>query len=201
MAMLKRLVVTLLGGLSIGTASAGWVDVTTSREWLTAMEATDHTQLACNAATGACGGAINGFDYLGWTWATTDDVNVLFTNLGIPGFAGAGGHSTQAANSIWAPVFLDLDGIGPDAGVFMRNFASNELNARTRGGTSGARVIDNATGIDVADTGLDGSRLATNDMWLYRTVQLSNGVPEPSTPLLVALALGAAVGVTRRGRA
>ncbi|MBT9457471.1 MAG: PEP-CTERM sorting domain-containing protein [Burkholderiaceae bacterium] len=201
MASLKHLVVTLLGGLSLGTATAGWVDVTTSREWLTAMEATDHTQLACNAVTGACGGAVNGFDYLGWTWATTDDVNVLFTNLGIPGFAGAGGHSTQAANSIWAPAFIDLDGIGPDAGVFMRNFSSNELNARTRGGASGARVIDSATGTDVADTGLDPSRLATNDMWLYRTVQLSQNVPEPSTPLLVALAVGAAVGVTRRGKA
>lgn len=73
----------------------------------------------CDASTGACSGTLRGVDFTGWTWATVAEVGAMFSALGIgpPNLFDTPVYYNEV-NSVWAPLAIDIDGSGPDTGLF-----------------------------------------------------------------------------------
>lgn len=189
------------------SASAVIID---GRDWRQPLETSNfsynHAAAVCNVTTGVCNGAaVNpgqpSVDLTGWIWASENEVADLFRSLlGEPGavFHPQNGYVGRNGPQ-WVLDAIDIDGSGPDSGLFdattlsaslegvlgitrtvmlnsqQENAASRAIFRHEIANSQGRAIIANPTGFDAArqHTGL----------WLYKAV------PAPSTLLLLLVSL------------
>ena len=171
----------------------------------------------CSAISGDCHGSINGIDIEGWSWANIAEVREMFGIL----FSSINGHvftesnfSYSQKNSLWAPALIDLDGTGPDTGIFQAtdvdrpNFNYSRVNGITRtsgqypGGSfyvRGATILDRQPGdYDDAHTKIGTDLDRRNQyfgVWMYQALA---PIPEPETYAMMLAGLGLLGVIARR---
>jgi hypothetical protein len=99
--------------LQTSTSSAQSV-VRDGKEWLQPVDfdglSWDEVNAVCPAPAGACAGTLNGINVTGYTWASVDDMNVLFNSYGISPPLGPGPDIYFEWPSTWAPqYFMDFE--------------------------------------------------------------------------------------------
>jgi hypothetical protein len=162
----------------------------------------------CSASSGLCNGSFNAVDFSGWTWATVEEVGLLFETLtGLPAGTFASPENVNELGSTWAPAAIDVDGSGPDTGAFHKTFqgtAGAMIQGLTRSAVnvSGSLVyapwIQDRAGDDYAYTAQSlssGAGTASNEaarnvnvgVWLYRNPASMVDVPLPIWLLLAGI--------------
>lgn len=150
---------------------------------------------------------IGDVDFAGWTWASAEDVNQLFgVFLGLAGFPtdDLENYILSEMDSAWAPEIIDIDGAGPDEGVFEMTgdeFLSTDGfvigYTRTLGEDGFSPLM--AGIIDVEPGGNDFARFQAvpsdvqsprGGVWLY-----TNYVPAPPAFILLLVSVGLLLGI------
>lgn len=92
-------------------AAPSWAQsvVRAGKEWLQPLDfvnlSWNNVAAVCPPPSGACSGFLNGIDVTGYTWATVDDMNALFSSYGIVPPMGPGPDDQGGGiNSPWAPL-------------------------------------------------------------------------------------------------
>ncbi len=194
------------------------------REWRQVKEtvglAYTDIKAACSGSQGLCSGSVGNIQLEGWHFAVNADVYQLFVQTSIPmtGNTATGyGSASGPSGSTWAAAFIDVDGVGGDAGYFDANWL-NESGAWVMGFVRDQPASLNyrytASVMDIKDnltSRVDGAGTANlvhrdagdapNGYWLYRDAAVtSNALPLPGTLPLAGLALAGLAALRRRRR-
>ena len=215
--MLKRfgrqLVVLIVAGWA-GNIAAGQITDTVTvngKDWaqVDLFRGLSWSDINSVCLGGVCGnGTLRGFDMLGWTWASTEDLNNLFNYYSvnssnpIPNLLGPGPSSANSESIIpysYGQLFY-LDGWRATSNVF---FESRE----TMGRTSDSPDYFAGIGVSPSFLGAGTSNMAgtnyTDGFWnpgaWFLRPDPAAAVPSPATIPLILLGL-AALGFSRRKR-